>query len=389
MNLSLPRSLGLLAAVCWGVVAGAVPGAVVEPMWVTKPGPWGELEVRAVYLEPPESLLAVVAKPSTVTRWTFEQNTQGGVRAILAKAGVPEPVIARLLSPVRLVESGNSIILLPEREDLVALSMEVRSALYLELAKSSANEYQRDPVFVLGGDVDDWLGDAPLTSGQRALFRQLLWRRGNALVFSDVQALLALAKNPEEVSGVFRSITRVRSLVIGLRLPLTVDRNAFIDYWTADQVGTPRLAFIRAVTQRRAQQVIDVTHFLPSAFRLRVYSFPEIDLGLKGRFPDCHWTSLNFFNPEPKDIYLDTRQAAEHLLKDYVAVDAPYRYGDVLCFLDNGEGLHTCVHIVDDIVLTKNGDSILAPWTLMRLRDVDEIYRRTPNTRIQAYRLKK
>lgn len=358
-------------------------------MWVTKSGPWGQLEVRTVYLEPPESLMAVIAKPSAVTRWTFEQNTQGGVRAVLAKAGVPEPVIARLLSPVRLVESGNSIILLPEREDLVALSLEVRSALYLELAKSSANEYQRDPVFVLGGDVDDWMEGVPLTSAQRALFRQLLWRRGNAVVFSDVQALLALAKGPEEVSGVFRSITRVRSLIVGLRLPLTVERNAFIDYWTADQVGTPRLAFIRAVTQRRAQQVVDVTHFLPSAFRLRVYSFPEMDLGLKGRFPDCHWTSLNFFNQEPKDIYLDTRQAAEHLLKDYVAVDAPYRYGDVLCFLDDGEGLHTCVHIVDDIVLTKNGDSILAPWTLMRLRDVDEIYRRTPNTRIQAYRLKK
>ena len=379
------RSFGLLAAVCWGVVGGAA----VEPMWMVKSGAWGELEVRTVYLEPPENLLALVAKPSTVTRWTFEQNKQGGVRVILAKAGVPLAVIERLLSPVRLVESGNSIILLPEREDLVALSLEVRSALYLELAKSSANEYQRDPVFILGGDVDDWLEEVPLTSGQRALFRQLLWRRGNALVFSDVQALLALAKGPEEVSAVFRSITRVRSLVIGLRLPLTVNRDAFIDYWTADQVGMPRLAFIRAVTQRRAKQVIDVTHFLPSAFRLRVYSFPEPELGLKDRFPDCHWTSLNFFNPEPKDIYLDTRQAAEHLLKDYVAVDAPYRYGDVLCFLDDGEGLHTCVHIVDDIVLTKNGDSILAPWTLMRLRDVDEIYRRTPNTRIQAYRLKK
>jgi len=385
VNVRFLRSLGLLAAVCWGVVAGAV----TEPMWLTKSGPWGQLEVRSVYLEPPEALLAVVAKPSTVTRWTFEQTTIGGVRAILVKAGVPEPVIARLLSPVRLVESGNSIILLPEREDLFALTMEVRSALYLELAKSSANEYQRDPVFILGGDVDDWLEEVPLTSGQRALFQQLLWRRGNALVFSDVQALLALAKGPEEVSAVFRSITRVRSLVISLRLPLAVDRQAFIDYWTADQVGTPRLAFIRAVTQRRAKQLIDVTHFLPSAFRLRVYSFPELDLGLKGRFPDCHWTSLNFFNQEPKDIYLDTRQAAEHLLKDYVAVDAPYRYGDVLCFLDDGEGLHTCVHVVDDIVLTKNGDSILAPWTLMRLRDVDEIYRRTPNTRIQAYRLKK
>jgi len=385
VNVRFLRSLGLLAAVCWGVVAGAV----TEPMWLTKSGPWGQLEVRSVYLEPPEALLAVVSKPSTVTRWTFEQTTIGGVRAILVKSGVPDAVIARLMNPVRLVESGNSIILLPAREDLVALPQEVRSALYLELAKSPANEYQCDPVFVLGGNVDDWLEGVPLTSEQRALFRQLLWRRGSAVVFSDLQALLALAKNPEEVNAVFRTLTRVRSLVIGLRLPLTVDRQAFIEYWTADQVGTPRLAFIRAVTQRRAQQTIDITHFLPSAFRLRVYSFPELELGLKGRLPDCHWTSLNFFNAEPKDMYLDTRQAAEHLLKDYVAVDAPYRYGDVLCFLDGGEGLHTCVHIVDDIVLTKNGDSILAPWTLMQLKDVDEVYRRSPSTRIQAYRLKK
>lgn len=56
----------------------AVPGAVVEPMWLKKSGPWGQLEVRSVYLEPPDSLMAVIAKPSAVTRWTFEQNTQGG-----------------------------------------------------------------------------------------------------------------------------------------------------------------------------------------------------------------------------------------------------------------------------------------------------------------------
>ena len=160
MNVRFLRSLGLLAVVCWGAVAGAV----TEPMWLTKSGPWGQLEVRSVYLEPPEALLAVVAKPSAVTRWTFEQTTIGGVRTILVKSGVPDPVIARLMNPVRLVESGNSIILLPAREDLVALTQEVRSALYLELAKSPANEYQCDPVFVLGGDVDDWLEGVSLTS---------------------------------------------------------------------------------------------------------------------------------------------------------------------------------------------------------------------------------
>lgn len=385
MNSRLPRSLGLLAAVCWGVVAAAV----VEPMWTTKPGPWGQLEVRTVYLEPPEGLLAVVAKPSSVTRWTFEQATEGGVRAVLAKAGVPPAVMERLFSPVRLVASGNSVVLLPESEDLVALSVEVRSALYRELAKCSANEYQRDPVFILGGDVEDWLQGASLTAPQQALFRRLLWKRGDALVFSDVQALLSLAKTPDEVAAVFRSVTRVRSLIVELKLPLIAERKGFIDYWAAGQSDTSRLSFLGAITQRRAPQTVDITHLLPSLIRQRVYTFPEMELGLKGRFPDCHWTSLNFFNLTPKDVYLDTKLAAEHLLKDYEVVDAPYRFGDVLCFLDDGEGLHTCVHVADDIVLTKNGDSILAPWTLMQLKDVDAIYRRTPNTRVQGYRLKK
>ncbi len=358
-------------------------------MWIAKSGPWGELEVRTVYLEPPESQLAIVAKPSTVTRWTFEQTTANAVRQTLAKAKVPDEVIGRLFSPVRLVASGNSVVLLPEAEDLTALSQESRSALYLELAKYAVNEYQRDPVFILGGDVDDWMQGASLSKIQQDLFRRLLWKRGDTLVFSDVQALLSLAKTPDEVNAVFRSITRVRSLIVELRLPLSTDRQAFIDYWSAGQTDAPRLAFIKAITQRRAKQSVDITHFLPSIIRQRAYTFPEMDLGMKGRFPDCHWTSLNFFNIVPKDVYLDTKQAAERLLKDYEVVDAPYHFGDVLCFMDEGEGLHTCVHIADDIVLTKNGDSILAPWALMQLKDVDSIYRRSPNTRIQGYRLKK
>ena len=385
MNHRLPRSLGLLVAVCWG----AVVGAVVEPMWMAKSGPWGELEVRTVYLEPPESLLAVVAKPSTVTRWTFEQTTARAVRETLTKAKLPESVIERLFSPVRMVVSGNSIVLLPEADDLTALSQESRSDLYLELAKHAANEYQRDPVFILGGDVDDWMQGASLTPAQQALFRRLLWKRGGTTVFSDVQALLGLAKTPDEVNAVFRSITRVRSLIVELHLPLNTNRESFIDYWSAGQTDAPRLAFIKAITQRRAKQSVDITHFLPSIIRQRAYTFPEMDLGMKGRFPDCHWTSLNFFNITPKDVYLDTKLAADRLLKDYEVVDAPYHFGDVLCFMDEGEGLHTCVHIADDIVLTKNGDSILAPWALMQLKDVDSIYRRSPTTRIQGYRLKK
>lgn len=55
---------------------GVVGVFAAEPAWVAKKGPWGELQVRTVYLEPPENILAIVSKPSSVTRWTFEQTTE-------------------------------------------------------------------------------------------------------------------------------------------------------------------------------------------------------------------------------------------------------------------------------------------------------------------------
>ena len=375
---------GLAAALCW---AGFAP-AVTEPAWTVKSGPWGELAVRTVHLEPPDNLLAIVSKPTTVTRWTFEQTTEKSVREILLHLGVPEAIVARLVSPTQMVASGNNIVLLPSVEDLVALSVPVRSALYAELAKSPANEYQRDPVFILGGDVEDWLSGCDMTKPQQALMRKLLWKRGSAMVFSDIQALLTLAKGPEEVTAVFRTITRVRSLIVELKLPLSGGRATFIDYWSAGALNAERVPFLSAITRRRAPQLIDVTQFLPTLARRRIYTFPTAAMGLKGRMPDCHWTSLNFFEEEPKDLFLDSGKASEHLLSAYAAVDPPYKFGDVLCFLDRGEGLHTCVQIADDIVLTKNGDGILAPWTMMQIKDVDEIYRRTPDTRVQGYRLK-
>jgi hypothetical protein len=371
-------------ALCLGV-AGLF---AAEPAWVAKPGPWGDLQVRTVYLEPPENILAVVSKPSSVTRWTFEQTTEKGVRAIMAKAGLTSALIDRLMGPTQVVASGNNVVVLPKVEDLVAIGETARSALYVELAKSAANEYQRDPVFIHGGDIDDWLAETEITKPQQELMRKLLWRRGSAVVFSDIQALLTLTKDAGEVAAVFRTITRVRSLLVELKLPLKEGRASFIDYWSAGSLNAERVPFLAAITRRRAPQLIDVTQFLPTLARRRVYTFPTAAMGLKGRLPDCHWTSLNFFEEEAKDTYLDSAVASQHLLTAYAAIDPPYKFGDVLCFLDNGEGLHTCVQVADDIVLTKNGESILAPWTFMSLKDVDDIYRRSPDTRIQGYRLK-
>ncbi len=159
------------------------------------------------------------------------------------------------------------------------------------------------------------------------LFRRLVWKRGDVLAFSDIQALLTVAEDDAEVRNTFRALTRVRSLLVELKLPLQGDRKAFLDYWTAGQGDAPQLSFLRAVTQRQASQTIDITHFFPAVIRQRAYTFPELDQGVKGRLPDCHWTPLNFFNSTPKDEYLDMRLAATRLVQAYATVEALYKYG--------------------------------------------------------------
>jgi hypothetical protein len=61
-----------------------------------------------------------------------------------------------------------------------------------------------------------------------------------------------------------------------------------------------------------------------------------------------------------------------------------------LFFLDNttGDAFHSCVHLADNIVYTKNGRNILSPWVIMRLEDVKKVYLYKGNGRVQGFRRK-
>ena len=97
-----------------------------DASWKSRPGPWGDLEVRTVYLEAPDALLAAVAKPNAVTRWVFEQMSESGVRDLLQKHGVPAPMIVRLFDPASRSVSDNVVKLYPTVEELASLPMAAR-----------------------------------------------------------------------------------------------------------------------------------------------------------------------------------------------------------------------------------------------------------------------
>jgi len=354
------------------------------------PGPWGELTVSNIYLEAPDSVIDVAGKPDPVPRWTFPNSSTTLVKDLLIKSGVNLALVERLTSSDYLKISGTEIVIYPKLEDLLQIKGIVRDKLYTEISKYPQNDYYTDPVFILSGDVEEWLSEASLNANQKDVVRQMVWRRGDALVFSNVGILLSYAQNNEEIKNTLRAITRCMSLVVTKKFPLKSEqREVFLNYWIGNQTESPRMTFVKSVSKEKdLNDSIDIMHFLPAIMRERLYTFPSIKDGAKGRLPDCHWTSLNFFNLSPRDYYRNTSMAAIQLTQAYNQVSAPYQFGDVLCFTDNGEGLHTCVYIADNIVLTKNGENILAPWVLLTLEDVSKIYKRSATTQIQGYRLK-
>ena len=364
--------------------------ALQAKTWEGHPGPWGELIISSMYLEAPNSVIDVIPKPNSVTRWAFPGNTASGVKSIFIKAGLQGALIETLTSSPKLVQNGNDVLIYPELTDLLQMSGAARDALYAEIAKHEQNEHYFDPVYILSGDVAEWLEKSNLSKEQKDIVGKLVWHRGEVLVFSDISALLGQADSKEEIENTIRAVTRNRTLLVSQKFPLkNIDRNTFLNYWFSNQPETPRMTFIKAISNETAlNDSVDVLHYLPVIMREKAYTYPSIKDGLKGRMPDCHWTSLNFFNLVPREYYRNTKLAAMQLTESYDPVSPPYHFGDVLCYIENGNGLHTCVYIADDIVLTKNGENILSPWVLLYISDVSKIYKRSAATTIQGYRLK-
>ena len=76
--------------------------------------------------------------------------------------------------------------------------------------------------------------------------------------------------------------------------------------------------------------------------------------------------------------------ALEHLKTDYYVVEDGFQLGDIIALLDeDGDLFHVVVYLADDLVLTKNGTSPVAPWIILPMERVKQFY----STRYRELRL--
>lgn len=356
------------------------------------PGRWGTLRCFYIYIEAPKAMVDEYPLPSSKPRWTFPLAEVPRLPQLFREAGLPEAFSISLLEPLNTVKEGGLIHLFPSVENLEAMTPAMREVIYPELAKYPENEYYVDPVLITADSVDEWYATSKLRPELIGKIRQYSYKRGDCLAFSDLQAIMNYAQSDTEARAIFKAFTRTRSLMVQMELDETTNLEPLLDYWTIG-LGIRRKdiePIMQSIIDTEGVERLGLSHVLPALARKLLYTYPGPELLRHGMMPDCHWTSLNFFNYEPHEYLLDARLATSSVLEHFAPIEPPYRYGDILFFLDNekGNAFHSCVYLADDIVFTKNGRNQLSPWILMKLEEVRRIYLYRDNGHIQGFRHK-
>jgi hypothetical protein len=379
------------AALCANPCVVAVPPSPETPevwgkVYHCKPGPWGDLAYYYIYLEMPDHLMKLFPLPDPATRWSFPGATEASVRSLFEKAELPRAFQDSMLAPEHLRLQGNVLTVFPPSADLIAMTSAQRSIIYRELAKSDFNPYHVDPICIANGDAETWFAHSSVRPELREVVKKMTYWRGEMLCFSDVSAVIGMAKSEEEGRKDFKAMSRTRSLVLRLHMGAHSDFHQVTQYWDGNKRNEEIGPMLLSEMETEGTKRLDCIHLLPPLPRRYLYCYPSDEFLVP---PDCHWTSLNFFNSAPVEYQPDVHRFAMYLQKDYVPVESPYTFGDVLVYYTPaGEALHSCVYIADDIVYTKNGQTSAAPWLLMKMRDVERFYSYEQHLTLRGYRLK-
>jgi hypothetical protein len=366
--------------------ASAVDGGVQH----CKPGPWGNVSYFFAYIEAPDYLLDYFPLPNTQPCWTVKAEDLGRFADMLKENGMADARRERILDERAIFKHDDSVCLYPSVGDVESITTEARNALYPELGLLPQNEYHSAPVHITSGNVDSWFANTGLRPEIIAKIKSLAWKRGDSLEFSDIPSVLSYAKSAAEAREIFRAFTRTRIAIVQVEVDSGADVEQLADYWRLPQQRKAVLPMLQSLQEASRSHAlsVDICHLFPPFARKYLNTFPDLSLAANGRFPDCHWTSLNFFNDSPRNYYLNTALAADFVVSSYTPVEPPYRFGDVLMFQSGGTAVHSCVYIADELVFTKNGENLVTPWVLMRLQDLKKIYSSEEGTIIKGYRQK-
>ena len=176
-------------------------------------------------------------------------------------------------------------------------------------------------------------------------------RSGRGLYLSDVSHLLRLARDAKSEEILLDAVLRRPTLIGRLIVKGSTDVERISKYWTAENRFKEVRPMLESMQASEEIESLDIAHLLPPGVRKRLNTYPTVQDGFSGRFPDWFWTSYNFFHFYSRDVYADPELVENLLDREYEAVGEPHRYGDMLVLRVDGRAVHGCIYIAGDVVL--------------------------------------
>lgn len=390
------RVLGQAAAAPASAVSVPSPDAPQSTgvLYNAPAGPWGALQYYYFYLEAPPYLIEAFPLPNPRTRWAVPLDEEETLKTLINGLSISASAKAALSDSANVGVADGLYAIFPPASVIVELDPSARATLYQYLGRFEANPEIRDPIRIFSGSIEEWARGTGIRPDLISLMKSMTYLRNGLMSFADVSFLVSQAKSQEEARTLQLHSSRVRTMVVRLDLKNLGDIPSLMEYWTTG-LGLRRKQIeplIESGVETPGVTGLDLVHLLPPLARKLLYTYPDLSMVVEGKLPDCHWTALNFFNNNPQTIYLEELFAASGLLTDFDMIDEPYKFGDLLVFVTSEmNAFHSCVYLAADIVYTKNGRSLFAPWIALHLSDVMRLYSEADGKplRVQGFRKKK
>lgn len=374
-------------------VAPVAPAPVADKAGyqIGAPGPWGRIRSTRIFIEPPADFIPPYFSTPQPLRWTFPGFTLAALESLWDQARLSPAQRAALAAPDRCNAEPGGIVLTPPPDVVLGLSPESRATIYAVLARFPQNIPQRDPFRSRAELVDEWLDGEALPADAVALTRRLLYRRDSNLLLSDHDLVLPHFPSSAERVAYIKTLARKSALLAELIVPHSTAAQVEVlgRYWSHGRRSKDIGPILESLAQRPQGGTLDLVHLLPPFARNLLYTYPVPSGTESDSNRDCHWTSFNFFNARPDERFLDLAYVHQVLERDYYLTSAPPTMGDLLMFVDEqGQGIHSCIYVADNIVFTKNGASFSIPWLLGTLENVVSFYSVNGPLDVRRYRLR-
>lgn len=338
----------------------------------TKPGPWGELEYVPMSIEIPEEFLSLRADEKQDRRWFFSGAAPGQLGEFLDAAGLTANQKKDLLDRSRWIVSTNGIYVTPSSETIFSLESPARQKIYDVLSQFRENVAHQEAFTFVADEFDAFFKDSGLKPETISLVRKLCYPHGKLLRFADLGWLLDTLPTYPEKLKLEKAVSRRATLFVKLRITPQSDVNALMSYWARAGLTKDLRPLLESLAKVPGGVRLNISFLMPDVAGSRLYTYPFPSLNQP---ENCHWTSFNFFKEQPEINYIDERVVKQKLDADYFPVFSDPRYGDLVFLVkQNGDIIHSCVFLADDIVYTKNGGHFTAPWMLAKIPDLVETY---------------